>query len=147
VLPQILLSPLAGVLVDRYNRRWMMALADSGSALCTIGLAALFLTGRMQVWHIFLTTAASAAFGSLQVPAYSALVASTIASSQLGRANGLLQFGRALADILAPAVAAGLVALIELPGVLLVDLATFGCAVLALARPCSPFCGACLGCW
>ncbi|MEW5873124.1 MAG: MFS transporter [Chloroflexota bacterium] len=133
VLPQILLSPLAGVLIDRYNRRWMMALADSGAALCTLLLAALFLSGHIQVWQIFLVTAASSAFGSLQTPAYSALVASTIAHSQLGRANGLLQFGRALADILAPSVAGLLVVTIQVPGVLLVDLLTFCFAILTLA--------------
>lgn len=132
VLPQILLSPLAGVLVDRYSRRWMMALADSGAALCTLGLAGLFFTGQIQVWQIFLMTALSSAFGSLQTPAYTALVASTTAHSQLGRANGLLQFGRALADILAPSAAGVLVVAIQVPGVLVIDLLTFGFAILTL---------------
>lgn len=133
VLPQLLLSPLAGVFIDRYNRRWMMALADSGAAVCTLCLAGLFLSGRIQVWHVLLATAASSAFGSLQTPAYSALVASTTAHSQLGRVNGLLQFGRALAEILAPAIAGVLVVTIQVPGVLFVDLATFVVAVLTLA--------------
>jgi len=133
VLPQIVLSPLAGIWIDRYNRRWMMALADSGAAVCTLGLATLFFSGRIQVWHIFALTALSAAFGSIQMPAYSALVASTIHASQLGRANGLLQFGQALADILAPAVAGVLVVTIQVPGVLLIDLSTFCIAILALA--------------
>src|SRR5512139_373075 len=55
-LPQMVLSPLAGVWVDRYNRRWLMALADSGAALCTLAIAALFFSGRMEVWHIYLVT-------------------------------------------------------------------------------------------
>jgi MFS family permease len=132
VLPQLLLSPLAGVWVDRYNRRWMMALADSGAALCTLWLAALFFSGHIQVWHILLATAVASAFGSLQTPAYNALVASTIQREQLGRVNGLLQFGRALADILAPSVAGLLVVTIRVPGVLLLDLATFVFAILTL---------------
>lgn len=133
VLPQILLSPLAGVLIDRYNRRWMMALADSGAALCTLCLAALFLSGHIQVWHIFLVTAISSAFSGLQAPAYTALVASTIAHHQLGRVNGLLQFGRSLAEILAPAVAGVLVVTIQAPGVLLIDLLTFCFAIVTLS--------------
>jgi MFS family permease len=133
VLPQLLLSPLAGVWVDRYNRRWMMALSDSGAALCTLGLAALFFTGHIQVWQILLATAISSAFGSLQTPAYSALVASTTQREQLGRVNGLLQFGRALADILAPSVAGLLVVTVQVPGVLLIDLATFVFAIITLA--------------
>ncbi len=133
VLPQIVLSPLAGVVVDRYNRRWVMALADSGAALCTLGLAALFFSGQIQIWHIFLATILSSACSSLQTPAYSALVASTTAHEQLGRANGLLQFGRALADILAPSIAGLLVVTVHVPGVLLIDLATFCFAILTLA--------------
>lgn len=133
VLPQVLLSPLAGVWIDRYNRRWMMAVADSGAALSTLLLAMLFFTGHIQVWHIFLVTLFSSACGSLQTPAYSALVASSTAHSQLGRANGLLQFGRALADILAPSIAGLLVVTIRVPGVLLIDLLTFCFAMLTLA--------------
>ena len=133
VLPQVLLSPLAGVLIDRYNRRWMMALADSGAAFCSLWLAAMYFTDQIQVWHIFLATAISSAFGSLQIPAYSALVASTVAKRQLGKANGLLQFGRALADILAPGIAGVLVVTVQVPGVLVIDLATFCFAVLTLA--------------
>lgn len=132
VLPRLLLSSLAGVWVDRYNRRRMMGLADSGSAVCTFCLAALFWSGQIQVWHLFLLTAISAAFSSLQTLAYTALVASAIRPEQLGRANGLLQFGRALADILAPAVAGLLVVTIRVPGVLLLDLLTFCFAILTL---------------
>jgi len=132
VLPQVLLSPLAGVWIDRHNRRWTMALADTGAALCTLCLAVLFFSGHIQVWHIFLATAISSAFSSLQVPAYTALVASTTAHGQLGRVNGLLQLGRGLADILAPGIAGVLVVTIGVPGVLLVDLLTFCAAVLTL---------------
>ncbi|MFZ6026133.1 MAG: MFS transporter [Chloroflexota bacterium] len=133
VLPQVLLSPLAGVWVDRHNRRWTMALADSGAAFCTLCLALLFVTGNIRVWHIFLAALLSSACSSLQVPAYMAIVASTTAHSQLGRANGLLQFGRALADILAPSVAGLLVVAVQIPGVLLIDLLTFCFAVSTLA--------------
>lgn len=132
-LPQMLLSPLAGVLIDRYNRRWMMALADSGAAICTLVLATLFFSGKIQVWHIFTATAVSSAFGALQIPAYSALVASTIKRQQLGRANGLLQLGRSLADILAPSLAGLMVISIGVSGVLLIDLITFCLAILTLS--------------
>ncbi len=132
VLPQVLFSPLAGVWIDRHNRRWTMALADTGAALCTLCLAVLFFSGHIQVWHVFLVTAISSAFSSLQVPAYTALVASATTHDQLGRVNGLLQLGRGLADILAPGIAGVLVVTIGVPGVLLVDLLTFCAAVLTL---------------
>jgi DHA3 family macrolide efflux protein-like MFS transporter len=132
-LPQMLISPFVGVLIDRYSRRRMMILADSGAALGTLVLAGLFLSGQMQVWHIYLLTATSAAFGALQTPAYSALVASIVEREQLGRANGMVQFGQGLADVLAPALAGVLVLAIGVPGVLLIDLITFCVAVVSLA--------------
>ena len=53
LLPETLLGPLAGALVDRINRRLVMILADAGVALATIALAILFATGVIQVWHIY----------------------------------------------------------------------------------------------
>jgi MFS transporter, DHA3 family, macrolide efflux protein len=133
VLPQLLVSPLAGGLVDRYPRRWMMAVGDSGAALCTLLMAVLFFSGHIQPWMIFATTALSSACGALQTPAYAALVAGVMRDEQLGRANGLLSLGQGLADILAPAIAGALVSWVGVPGVLLIDLATFAVAVTALA--------------
>ena len=124
-LPQLIVSPLAGVLVDRYNRRLLMALADSGAALCTLAIAGLFWTSHMQVWHIFLITALSSTCGALQTPAYSALVATLISKQQLTRANGMIQLGQGLAEILAPATAGILVLWLGVPGVVMIDLLTY----------------------
>lgn len=132
VLPQLLLSPFAGVLVDRYPRRWMIALADTGSALCTLAAAALFLDGQIQVWHIYLVTGLSASFGALQAPASGALIAALLPKEQLARANGMLQLGQGLAEILAPALAGVLVGLVGVGGVLLIDLVTYVVAVSIL---------------
>lgn len=140
-LPQMVLSPVTGVLVDRYNRRWMMALADSGSALCTLAIAALFFSGHMQVWHIYLFTLLSSACGALQSPAYSALVATTVPKEQLARANGMIQLGQGMADIFAPGLAGVLLLAVGVPGVLLIDLVTYiiGISTLLLSRvPAAP---------
>lgn len=156
-LPQMLVSPLAGVLVDRHDRRWMMAAADGGAALCTLALAALFWGGSIQVWHVLAATVVASACGALQTPAYAALVASTVEPKHLGRANGLLQTGDAVAEVLGPSIAGVLVITVGVTGVLLTDLATFGVAVLALAatrfprytpqpRP-APSAGGALGLW
>jgi MFS transporter, DHA3 family, macrolide efflux protein len=132
VLPQMLLSPAAGVLVDRINRRYVMALADGGAALSTLLAAGLFFSGRIEAWHIYLLTVLSASFGAFQAPAYAALVAGTVEREQLGRVNGMIQLGQALSDILAPALAGVLVIGLGVAGVLLIDLATFLIAVSTL---------------
>ncbi len=132
VLPQLALSPFAGVLVDRYPRRWMMGLADSGAAICTLVAAALFLGGGIKVWHIYLVTIISAAFGALQAPAYGALIAAVLPKQHFARANGMVQLGQGLAEILAPALAGVLVGMIGVGGVLIIDLATYGVAISTL---------------
>ena len=52
-LPGILLSPIAGVLADRYDRRWMMIACDTVAALATLGLRLLIISGVYQIWHIY----------------------------------------------------------------------------------------------
>ena len=54
-LPGVLLGPIAGTLVDRWNRKLVMALSDAGAALSTVILLALFYTGRAEIWHLYLT--------------------------------------------------------------------------------------------
>src|SRR5688500_9221565 len=53
-LPYILLSPIAGVWVDRLDRRLVLVLADLGSGLTTAVVLLLYLTGDLQIWHLYL---------------------------------------------------------------------------------------------
>ena len=64
VLPIILLSPFAGTIVDRFDRRRVIIISDSGAFLTTVAIALLLLTGNLEVWHIYLTTAISSAFSA-----------------------------------------------------------------------------------
>ncbi|MBN1286369.1 MAG: MFS transporter [Anaerolineae bacterium] len=129
VLPTIILSPFAGVLVDRWDRRRVMILSDAGAGLGTLAVALLFAAGQLETWHIYVVAALNATFGAFQAPAYLAATTLLVPKSQLGRANGLLQLGPAAADILAPMLAGMLVVNIGVPGVVLIDFATFIAAV------------------
>jgi MFS family permease len=71
-LPLILLSPLAGALVDRYPRKWAMLAADLGGGLATGFLLLLYLLGRLEVWPLYLVSALTGALSSLHWPALSA---------------------------------------------------------------------------
>ncbi|HEX2091247.1 MAG TPA: MFS transporter, partial [Longimicrobiaceae bacterium] len=124
VLPGVVLSPLTGEVADRRDRRWVMILADCGAALSTFVVFALYLGGRLEVWHIYLATTATALCNAFQAPAYAASVAVLVPRRQLGRVNGLVQVERAAA-ILSPAVAAALISAIGISGVILIDFATF----------------------
>ena len=133
VLPRLIFSPLAGALVDRWDRRKVMILADAGAGVSTLFVALLLFSNRLELWQIYLAASASAFFGTFQWPAYTAVVSQLVPKAQLGRANGMIQFGRAAAEILAPMLAGVLVLAIGLEGVILVDVATFIFAMLTLS--------------
>lgn len=133
MLPRVLLAPLAGVLADRWNRRRVMILSDLGAALSTLVALTLALSGQLQLWQIYLVTAATGAFGALRVPAYIASAATLVPKDQYGRIGGMLQLSDALGQLVAPVVAGALMATFRLPSVLLIDLASFSVALLTLA--------------
>jgi MFS family permease len=132
-LPAVLMSPFAGTLVDRWDRRWAMIVSDSGAGLCTLAIALLVWSGRTEIWLIYLALAAGSVFQSLQWPAFSASTSLLVGKQELGRANGLAQLGLAIAQLLAPVLGAALLAAIHLAGVVLVDFLTFVFAILTLS--------------
>ncbi|HVF59527.1 MAG TPA: MFS transporter [Thermoanaerobaculia bacterium] len=132
MLPVIVLSPLAGALVDRWDRRRAMLLGDSGSALCTLALAALLWSGRLDIWQIYLLLAVSSSFAALQWPAFTATTTLLVPRHQLGRASGIAQLGVAVSQIVAPLLGGALLGPIGVRGVLVLDVASFLVALLTL---------------
>jgi DHA3 family macrolide efflux protein-like MFS transporter len=132
VLPSLLISPLAGALVDRWDRRWVMVASDAGAALSTLAIWALLASGHLQVWHIYVANALSSLLGSFQQPAYMASITLLIPKEHLGRASGLVQLSEAINRIIAPILAGLLVVTIQVKGVILIDFATFLFAVVTL---------------
>ncbi len=131
-MPPILLSPFAGLLADRWNRRWLMVLADTGAALSTLAIVTLLTANRLEPWHIYIATTFSAVMGSFQGPAYAASIPQLVSDDQLGRANGLGQLSRSISQLLAPILGGFLLVTIGLKGIILIDLITFLFAVFTL---------------
>jgi DHA3 family macrolide efflux protein-like MFS transporter len=128
-LPKILISPLAGALVDRWDRRWCMILSDSVAWLSTLFVMILRFSGGLEVWHIYLAVAVNSIFNAFQAPAYSAAVSQLVSPQQLGRANGMVQTTRAMARLVAPMMAGFLVSIIHIEGILIIDCLTFFAAL------------------
>jgi len=131
-LPNIVLAPLAGMLVDRWNRRWIMILGDTGAALGTLAILLLSTAGRLETWHIYPFAAFNSICNTFQIPAYIASTTLLVPKKHLGRASGMIQLGPAVARIIAPLSGGVLVMTIGIQGVLLIDLVTFLFAVLTL---------------
>ena len=131
-LPKVVISPFAGVLVDRWNRRNAMILSDLGTGVITIAVLALVWTDNLAVWHIYVALIASSSFNAFQQPAYSAAIAQLVSPDNLSRANGMVQSSFAIAKIASPAVAGLLLKHFSLKTVLFIDIITFSVAVLTL---------------
>jgi MFS transporter, DHA3 family, macrolide efflux protein len=135
-LPATIISPFAGALVDRWDRRTVMLLADLGAGIGTVGIAALYFTGMLEMWHIYLLIGIGSVANSFQSPAWMASVPLLVPKEHLGRANGLIQLNEGLSMVAAPVIAGTLVATLGIGAVLIVDFATFlvGVATLAMVR-------------
>lgn len=131
-LPNILMSPVAGALVDRWDRRWVMIMSDTGAGLSTLAVALLLSTGRLEVWHVYIVTAVNSAFTAFQWPAYSAATTLLVPKEHLGRAGGMVQIGEAISQLFSPAVAGAMYVTTGLRGVVLVDFATYLFAIFSL---------------
>ena len=132
ITPFLIMSPFAGVMVDRYNRKLMMMVSDLCAVIATFGILILFAIDRIEFWHMY---AASILFGignTFQWPAYSAAISTMIPKEQYGRANGLMSLMEAGPGIVAPLLAGALLPLVKLTGLLVFDVATFFIAILAL---------------
>ncbi|HSU14488.1 MFS transporter [Longimicrobium sp.] len=129
IFPALVLSPVAGALVDRWDRRRLLIVADTGSGLLTLATAALVLNGHFEVWYLFVTSALASAIASFQDPALTAAVAAIVPRSQYGRAIGLLQVMQPVSMIVAPVIAGVLIATIGLGGIMAIDGATYLAAV------------------
>ncbi|MGB3292545.1 MAG: MFS transporter, partial [Phormidesmis sp.] len=129
-LPTILISPLAGTLVDRWDRRWTMILSDLGAGLSTLVIAFLFISGQLAIVHIYLATVVSSTFNAFQWPAYAATTVLLVPEQHLGRASGMTQMGQGITRLVSPMLGGILLLTIELEGVILLDCLTF---IVALA--------------
>ena len=135
-LPRIPITLVAGIVVDRYSRKQLMILGDGVAALSTVGIGGLYLTGNLQIWHLYLAATLNGGFGQIQSLAYQTSVSLLVPRAQLTRANSLLASVHYGSAIVGPALAGLLYPLIGLLGIVGIDLVTFGGAI-ALLLTCS----------
>lgn len=132
LVPVSLTAPIAGSIIDRVDRRLVMVISDSLSGLNTLVVLLLLTTGNLQLWNIYFAAVANAVFSTFQGPAYQASISLLLPKSMYGRAAGLLQLGEALALLVASPIAGLLLAIIALPGIMILDLTTLTFSLVIL---------------
>ncbi len=128
----VALSPVAGVVADRFDRRKVMLLTDMGAGIMTLLVLLLYSTGELEIWHIYVLEALTGAFEAFQLPAKSAVISVLVPKQHYARANGLRALSLSAPNVLAPFLAGLLLQASGLEAVIFVDLATFTFAWLTL---------------
>ena len=132
VTPLLIISPIAGALVDRSNRKLMMMLSDLASGMATIGILFLHLTGSLQIWHLYIASMVTGVFQTFQWPAYSAAITMIVPKQHYARAHAMTDLAGNTSGIFAPLLAGALLPFIGLGGILSFDILSFIVAIGAL---------------
>lgn len=124
-LPGMLFSSVAGALVDRWERKKVLILADAGQAAGSLLLLVSFLSGGFQIWHLYAVSLLQGCFSILQGPAEQATTTLLVPESWRERANGIKETAFPFAGVLAPVLAGLLYGLVGIQGIIALDLLTF----------------------
>lgn len=132
MLPQIVLGPFVGVLVDRWNRRLIMLVADSATAAATILLIILFATGAVQIWHIYLIMFVRSLGGAFHFNSMASSTSLMVPKEHLSRIQGFNQMLQGGMNIASAPLGAFMLGILPMQGVLMLDVVTAVLAIIPL---------------
>jgi DHA3 family macrolide efflux protein-like MFS transporter len=130
LLPQALIGPFTGVLIDRWHRKRIMMYSDAFIAICTLMLAILFWFDIAKMWHIFILLGLRSVGSAFHNPAMQASVPLLAPADQLTRIAGINQMISSVSYIAGPALGALCITIWEIESVLMLDVAG---AILAVS--------------
>jgi MFS transporter, DHA3 family, macrolide efflux protein len=132
ITPLLIITPFAGVMVDRHNRKLMMMISDLTAGLATISILVLQAFGVLEVWHLYAAAVFQGLGNAFQWPAYSAAISTMIPKEKYGRANGMMSLIDMGPQVLSPMLAGALLPVMGLFGILSIDVVTFLLAISVL---------------
>ncbi|WP_063763797.1 non-ribosomal peptide synthetase/MFS transporter [Actinoplanes subtropicus] len=132
LLPGMLIAPVAGAIVDRASRRAVMLAGDLAAGLTQLCLGMLVWSGHLRIWEIYALLVALSVALTFQRLAYASAVPQLVPKRYLGHASGVVQLAGGMAQLLVPLIAVGLLATIKLGGILVLDVASYGVAIVVL---------------
>ena len=131
-IPTFILSPVAGVWADRYNRKKLIVYADGMIAISTLILAILFLMGYDSIWLLFVMAAIRALGTGIQTPAVGAILPQIVPEEHLMRVNGINGSIQAIIMFVSPMVSAALLSLTTMEVIFFIDVITAAIAILVI---------------
>jgi MFS transporter, DHA3 family, macrolide efflux protein len=131
-IPTFILSPIAGVWADRYNRKILIILSDGLIAISTLILAIFFLMGYDSIWLLFLMASIRAIGTGIQTPAVGAILPQIVPKDKLTKVNGTNGSLQAVIMFVAPMVSAGLLSVTSIEMIFFIDVITAAIAIFTL---------------
>ena len=123
-LPNILLSPVGGLLADRFNRRLLMVCGDLFSALGLVFILVNLQTGSLELWKICVGVTISSVFSSLLGPAYKATITDLLSEEDYAKASGMVQIASSSQYLISPFLAGILLGVSDIRVILMIDICT-----------------------
>lgn len=124
-LPYICISIFAGAFTDRHSKKKIMLITDFMAAICTFVIFLLIVTNQFQIWHIYIVNMVIGFANSFQSPAQSVAIGIMVPKEEYARASGMNSFSNNLLIVVTPMLAASLIPVVGLRGILLIDVVTF----------------------
>ena len=131
-VPYILLSLPVGTLTDRMNKKHLMLLSDTAAALCTLTILFVWLSGNLELWHLYLVNCITGTAQTFQQPASEVATTLVTPEDKYQKAGSLNALAYSVINMASPVIATALYSVGGLTLVIIVDLSTFTVAFLSL---------------
>jgi hypothetical protein len=131
-IPRAIFILVGGAFSDRFSPRTLMLVSNAIRGVVVGALAALVLTGRAELWHLYVLAATFGVVDAFFYPALNTIVPMLVPSRLLPPANAVIQGSTQVMSLIGPALAGALIALLDTGPAFVVDAASFGVAALAV---------------
>ncbi|MGE3076642.1 MAG: MFS transporter [Dehalococcoidia bacterium] len=125
LVPGFLVSPFAGVWVDRLKRRPIMIATDIGRAVALFSVPAVAAFGGLTIYQLYVVAAINSALGVFFMSAYQSYLPTLVKKQELLEGNAKLAGTASVAEVASFSISGWLVQLLKAPGALAIDGASF----------------------
>ena len=132
--PALLLSPAAGALADRMDRRKLLVATQTASGVLALGLGLLVTAGLAQLWHVYVFALLLGVVSAVDAPARQAFVSELVPNADLPNAVGLNSASFHAGRLIGPGIAGLLIHRLGTGPVFLINAVSFGAVVVSLLR-------------
>lgn len=125
LVPMIIISPIAGVIADKFSKNFILIFTDALQAIATLGLIILFYLGIFQIWHIILLMAIRGTCQGFQMPVSVAVTSLMVPDEKIKKINAIQQIFSSILMISTPALGAYLASTFPIEQIYWLDVISF----------------------